>query len=211
MEREGFPNSSSSTTQENHEKRIIGEFVSVTINDGKQYEGIICHINLQDSTLGLQNVVRCYGREEKNDNEQRVIHVLKEAYSYMLFSGSDIKLLEVLSLPAPPKHKSVIGHLVSIITTGDVRCEGLITHVNFRDSMIFMKNGMCYGTEGRTKRRRSIVACKQLAGPIHFKFRDIKDLEITFLPPHLHEETASESDDFPPLSRTHLAHRPGGV
>jgi len=33
---------------------------------------------------------------------------------------------------------------------------------------------MCYGTEGRTKRRRSIVACNQLAGSIHFKFRDIK-------------------------------------
>jgi len=48
--------------------------------------------------------------------------------------------VEVLSLPPPARHNSAIGHVGSLITTEDVRIEGVISHVKFHDSMIFMKN-----------------------------------------------------------------------
>ncbi|CAB78935.1 puatative protein [Arabidopsis thaliana] len=183
MERE---TSSSSTPPEDLVTSMIGKFVAVMSNNDIRYEGVISLLNLQDSKLGLQNgnnsipnplqdllfmifffsIVRVYGREVENDNEQRVFQVLKEVHSHMVFRGSDIKSVEVLSLPPPARHNSAIGHVGSLITTEDVRIEGVISHVKFHDSMIFMKNCMCYGTEGRTKRRRSIVACNQLADDI---------------------------------------------
>ncbi|OAP01115.1 hypothetical protein AXX17_AT4G22750 [Arabidopsis thaliana] len=208
MERE---TSSSSTPPEDLVTSMIGKFVAVMSNNDIRYEGVISLLNLQDSKLGLQNVVRVYGREVENDNEQRVFQVLKEVHSHMVFRGSDIKSVEVLSLPPPARHTSAIGHVGSLITTEDVRIEGVISHVKFHDSMIFMKNCMCYGTEGRTKRRRSIVACNQLAGSIHFKFRDIKALEIIFVRELLHNDDREFADQFPPLSRSHICHRQGGV
>ncbi|KAG7616583.1 LSM domain superfamily [Arabidopsis thaliana x Arabidopsis arenosa] len=179
MERE---TSSSSTPPEDLVTSMIGKFVAVMSNNDIRYEGVISLLNLQDSKLGLQNVVRVYGREVENDNEQRVFQVLKEVHSHMVFRGSDIKSVEVLSLPPPARHTSAIGHV-----------------------------GMCYGTEGRTKRRRSIVACNQLAGSIHFKFRDIKALEIIFVRELLHNDDREFADQFPPLSRSHICHRQGGV
>ncbi|AEE84169.1 hypothetical protein [Arabidopsis thaliana] len=232
MERE---TSSSSTPPEDLVTSMIGKFVAVLSNNDIRYEGVISLLNLQDSKLGLQNVVRVYGREVENDNEQRVFQVLKEVHSHMVFRGSDIKLLaaqetlflklKLVILIAPiadneahvtvfrfrARHNSAIGHVGSLITTEDVRIEGVISHVKFHDSMIFMKNCMCYGTEGRTKRRRSIVACNQLAGSIHFKFRDIKALEIIFVRELLHNDDREFADQFPLLSRSHICHRQGGV
>ncbi|XP_023633845.1 putative F-box/kelch-repeat protein At4g19330 [Capsella rubella] len=198
--------SSSSSPPENLVDSFIGNFVALICKDDKRYEGIVSHLNLHESSLGLQNVI-CYGREGKPG-----LQLLYEVNDHMIFRGSDIKDIQVLSLLAPPKPESLLGHVVSLITTEEVRCEGLITHVNVHDSLIFLKNVVCYGTEGRERRGRLRFApCNQLAGPIHFQIRDIKDLEIIFI--HLElsveerQEIARGTSEFPPLSRSHIGHQ----
>ncbi|EOA18140.1 hypothetical protein CARUB_v10006603mg [Capsella rubella] len=168
--------SSSSSPPENLVDSFIGNFVALICKDDKRYEGIVSHLNLHESSLGLQNVI-CYGREGKPG-----LQLLYEVNDHMIFRGSDIKDIQVLSLLAPPKPESLLGHVVSLITTEEVRCEGLITHVNVHDSLIFLKNVVCYGTEGRERRGRLRFApCNQLAGPIHFQIRDIKDIVLSIL------------------------------
>ncbi|KAL1224722.1 Decapping 5-like protein [Cardamine amara subsp. amara] len=81
--------SSSSTPPQNPIEAFIGSFVTLISNYDLRYEGVLCYINLQDSTLGLQNVM-CYGTEERTQNGFQ-IHPINIFYDYILFRGIDIK------------------------------------------------------------------------------------------------------------------------
>ncbi|KAG7616585.1 LSM domain superfamily [Arabidopsis thaliana x Arabidopsis arenosa] len=67
----------------------IGSFVTLIANFDIRYEGILCFLNLQESTLGLQNVV-CYGTEGRNQNGVQIPPDTK-IQNYILFNGNNIK------------------------------------------------------------------------------------------------------------------------
>ncbi|KAG7542245.1 Lsm14-like N-terminal [Arabidopsis thaliana x Arabidopsis arenosa] len=67
----------------------IGSFVTMISNNNLRYEGIVCFLNIQDSILGLQNVI-CYGTEGRNTNGFQVPPYNK-VYEYILFNGNNFK------------------------------------------------------------------------------------------------------------------------
>ncbi|EOA18770.1 hypothetical protein CARUB_v10007367mg [Capsella rubella] len=112
------PRPSSSTPPRNPvESLYLGSFVALISNYELRYEGILYHLNLQDSTLGLQNVI-CYGTEGRGNNEFD-IHPYNKVYDYILFSGADIKEIIV----KPPTSLTNCGYCLARGTTCSKSCQ----------------------------------------------------------------------------------------
>ncbi|CAL9226052.1 unnamed protein product [Arabidopsis halleri] len=103
------PWSPASTPPQIPVQAYIGSFVTMISYKDLRYEGILCFLNIQNSTLGLQNVI-CYGTEGRNNNGFPV-RPYNKVYEYILFNGNNFK--EIIVKPPTCGYCLAIGSTCS--------------------------------------------------------------------------------------------------
>ena len=86
----------------------IGSSISLISKSDIKYIGTLHEINSETHTVALENVTS-YGTEGRKGNPAEEIAGSGQVYEYIVFRGSDVKGLEIISPPgakenqAPPK------------------------------------------------------------------------------------------------------------
>ncbi|KAJ3005966.1 hypothetical protein HKX48_000376 [Thoreauomyces humboldtii] len=76
----------------------IGSKISLISNSEVRYVGTLLEINQQESTVSLQDV-QSFGTEGRTGNPATEMAPSDEAYPYVVFRGSDVKDLHVMTAP----------------------------------------------------------------------------------------------------------------
>ncbi|CAJ1329930.1 unnamed protein product [Effrenium voratum] len=75
----------------------IGSKISLITTSDMRYEGILCTLNREESTIAVQNV-RSFGTEGRTEGArgQHEVPMSNEIYDFIVFRGKDLKDLTVL-------------------------------------------------------------------------------------------------------------------
>lgn len=84
---------------------FIGSKISLISKSDIRYIGTLHEINSDTHTVALEGV-KSYGTEGRRENPSEEMAGSDQVYDYIVFRGSDVKKLDIVSPPGPKENQA---------------------------------------------------------------------------------------------------------